>query len=199
MTKPLFGIQIPRRFPPKSPPFWRLWKSLPFPPSLLMVDSTIQTGIIIMGTRMRVVGPPVPPASTAATMVLVAASPFSSEVVVCGHCLVTLSLTINETLKWLSSLPISMQESFWWWQCSDRYIISLFPPPSYPLPCVPNSNTPCGFCGRKALCLLTYLCLILRCLPLIGTHNRFWLHVGSLLVVVRTYGYTLTTSCWYFT
>ena len=37
------------------------------------------------------------------------------------HCLVTLSLTINETLKWLSSLPISMQESFWWWQCSDRY------------------------------------------------------------------------------
>ena len=41
-------------------------------------------------------------------------SPFSSKVVVCGHCLVTLSLTINETLKWLSSLPILMQESFWW-------------------------------------------------------------------------------------
>ena len=32
----------------------------------------------------------------------------------CGHCLVTLSLTINETLKWLSSLPILMQKSFWW-------------------------------------------------------------------------------------
>ena len=31
------------------------------------------------------------------------------EVVVCGHCLVTLSLTINETLKWLSSLPVLMQ------------------------------------------------------------------------------------------
>ena len=30
----------------------------------------------------------------------------SEKVVVCGHCLVTLSLTINETLKWLSSLPI---------------------------------------------------------------------------------------------
>ena len=29
--------------------------------------------------------------------------------VVCGHCLVTLSLTINETLKRLSSLPILMQ------------------------------------------------------------------------------------------
>ena len=33
----------------------------------------------------------------------------------------------TETLKWLSSLPILMQNSFWWWQCSDRYIISLFP------------------------------------------------------------------------
>ena len=31
------------------------------------------------------------------------------KVVVCGHYLVTLSLTINETLKWLSSLPILMQ------------------------------------------------------------------------------------------
>ena len=41
-------------------------------------------------------------------------SPFSSKVVVCGHCLVTLSLTVNETLKWLSSLPILMQKSFWW-------------------------------------------------------------------------------------
>ena len=36
------------------------------------------------------------------------------EVVAGGHCLVTaLSLTVNETLKWLSSLPILMQESFW--------------------------------------------------------------------------------------
>ena len=41
-------------------------------------------------------------------------SPFSSKAVVCGHCLVTLSLAVNETLKWLSSLPILMQESFWW-------------------------------------------------------------------------------------
>ena len=39
----------------------------------------------------------------------------------------TLSLAINQTMKWLSSLPILMQESFWWWQCSDRYIISLSP------------------------------------------------------------------------
>ena len=35
----------------------------------------------------------------------------------------------TETLKCLSSLPILIQESFWWWQCSDRYIISLSPPP----------------------------------------------------------------------
>jgi len=36
-------------------------------------------------------------------------SPFSSKIVVCGQCLVTLSLTINETITWLSSLPILMQ------------------------------------------------------------------------------------------
>ena len=45
----------------------------------------------------------------------------------------TLSIT-TETLKWLSSLPILMQESFWWWQCSDRYIISLFPHLHAPFP-----------------------------------------------------------------
>ena len=38
----------------------------------------------------------------------------------------TLTLTIDETLKWLSSLPIVTHESFWWWQCSDRYIIFPF-------------------------------------------------------------------------
>ena len=75
-------------------------------------------------------------------------SPFSftSKVVVCGHCLVMLSLTINETLKWLSLLPVLMQESFWWWQCSDRYIISLFPHLHTPL--LPVPNKPYGFCGR---------------------------------------------------
>ena len=38
----------------------------------------------------------------------------SSNVVVRGHVLVTLSHTVDETLEWLSSLPILMQESFWW-------------------------------------------------------------------------------------
>ena len=55
----------------------------------------------------------------------------SSFSVVCGHCLVTLTLTINETLKWFSSLPILLMKSFWCWQCSDSYmyiyIISLCP------------------------------------------------------------------------
>ena len=40
-------------------------------------------------------------------------SPFSSKVKSL-HCLMTLCLTIHETLKWLSSLPILMQESYWW-------------------------------------------------------------------------------------
>ena len=38
-------------------------------------------------------------------------SPFSSKFVVCGHCLATLSLTVNETLKRLSSQSILMQKS----------------------------------------------------------------------------------------
>ena len=67
----------------------------------------------------------------------------TTVIVVGGHCLVTLSLTINQTLKWIWSLPILMQESFWWWQCSDRYIIYLYlhlctpflpPPPTLPTP-----------------------------------------------------------------
>ena len=39
-----------------------------------------------------------------------------------------------ETLKWLSSLPTLMQKSFWWWQCSDRYIFFPLHPPPFPLP-----------------------------------------------------------------
>ena len=41
-----------------------------------------------------------------------------------------------ETLKWLSSLPTLMQQSFRWWHCSDRYIISL--PPHLHSPLLPN-------------------------------------------------------------
>ena len=40
----------------------------------------------------------------------------------------------SETLKWLSSLPILMHKSFWWWQCSDSYIVSLSPHLHTPFP-----------------------------------------------------------------
>ena len=59
---------------------------------------------------------------------------FLFQKLLCGHRLETLSLTVNETFKWLSSLPIVMQESFWRWQSSDRYIISLFPLLHTPFP-----------------------------------------------------------------
>ena len=59
----------------------------------------------------------------------------SKKVVVCGHCLVTLSITSYWNIK-MALIAAHLNagiESFWWWQCSDRYIISL-PPPPYPLP-----------------------------------------------------------------
>ena len=46
-----------------------------------------------------------------------------------------------------------MQESFWWWKCSDRYIISLSP--HLHTPPLPAPNKPYGFCGRWAPYLLT--------------------------------------------
>ena len=36
-------------------------------------------------------------------------SPFSSKIVVYGHCLVTLPTQFNETSKWLAQLPTVMQ------------------------------------------------------------------------------------------
>ena len=75
-------------------------------------------------------------------------SPFFSKVVVCGHCLVTLSLTINETLKWLSSLPILMQVIV----VGDSVAIGIYSPSSHtsiPLPPIlPVPNKPYDFCGR---------------------------------------------------
>ena len=89
------------------------------------------------------------------------------KVVACGHCLLTLSLTINETLKCLSSLCILMQESFWWGQCSDRYIISLFPHLHTPfslslislLVPVNIKHTYLRVCYLGVSCVLVYLCL----------------------------------------
>lgn len=42
-------------------------------------------------------------------------SPFSSKVAVCGYCLLTLPPTDNDSLKWLSSLPVLMQNLLFWW------------------------------------------------------------------------------------
>ena len=115
MTKPLFGIQIPRRFPPQIPSLLALMKISPISTFSLNggLDNTDRyynygyQDASGWSTRPTCVNSSYNGAGGGI-------SPFSSEVVVCGHCLVTLSLTINETLKWLSSLPISMQESFWW-------------------------------------------------------------------------------------
>ena len=41
---------------------------------------------------------------------------------VCGHCLGTMSLTINA-----SQVNAGPSHSQWWWQCSYRYIISFSP------------------------------------------------------------------------
>ena len=57
----------------------------------------------------------------------------SSKDVVCGHCLATMTLTVNDRLKRLSSLTVIMQESLLWWQCSNRYSL-LPPPPSWLVP-----------------------------------------------------------------
>ena len=62
-------------------------------------------------------------------------SPFSWKLS-CDH-----ALTINETLKWLSSLPILTQEWFWWWQSSVRYSLPLPPPPGISAPTCTFSET----------------------------------------------------------
>ena len=54
---------------------------------------------------------------------------------------VTLPLTINETQQWLSSLPILMQGSFWWWQCSFRY--------NLPLPSPIGISFPSSICDER--------------------------------------------------
>ena len=62
------------------------------------------------------------------------------------------SFTINETLKWLSSLPILMPAGLLTGGdsvSSDIYLIPLPPPPPVPLLPVPNKpNKPYSFCGR---------------------------------------------------
>ena len=84
-------------------------------------------------------------------------SPLSSNVVVCGHRLVTLPLTINATSQWFSPLPILMQND-----SDDNSIASGIAPPSPPPPrllhphpriLVPASNSPETLFGVKQLSL----------------------------------------------
>ena len=76
-------------------------------------------------------------------------SPFSSKRLWFVHTVLWLCPSLpTETLKWLSSLPILMQKSFWWWQCSDRFIISLSPHHTLPHLLPVRNCKPYGFCGR---------------------------------------------------
>ena len=81
----------------------------------------------------------------------------------------TLSLTINQTLKWLSSLPILNYNAgviLVVTVYSDRSVISLFPHIYTHPPLLPVPNKPYGFCGCKAPCLLWWLAAC-GC-------NRYW-------------------------
>ena len=78
-----------------------------------------------------------------------------------------------------------MQESFWWWQCSDRYIISLFPHLHTPL-LLPVPNKPYGFCGRYAPCLLTYFTRLVTHGP-VNKQGFF---------PVQTKGAIMSSFCW---
>ena len=82
----------------------------------------------------------------------------------CG--LWTLPLTINETLEWLSSLPICMQESFWWWRRSNRYSF-YSPPASWGL-----VSCQCLFRDRSVLNMFN--------------QNQHSLHLGHLLTLMNT-------------
>ena len=53
--------------------------------------------------------------------------------------LATSPFAVVETFKRLSSLPVLMQKSPWWWQCSSGYGSSPYPPPPGVL--VPATNT----------------------------------------------------------
>ena len=90
----------------------------------------------------------------------------------------------TETLKWLSSLPILMQESFWWWQCSDRYIYDLpLPPPPYPLPLFSPSliSLMVSVDVKHSVYLLTYFYLS----QLVGKgHNALIVLIVSVTVLI---------------
>ena len=65
-------------------------------------------------------------------------SPFSSKVVVCGHCLVTLSRTINETSQ-MAPIAAHLNAGVILVVTVYRYVCNLpLPLPPYPIPTSPR-------------------------------------------------------------
>ena len=120
--------------------------------------------------------------------------PFSSKIVVCGHCLLTLPLTVNETIKWLSSMPILMQESFWWWQCGDRYIIYLRTPFSLSLISLMVSVDvkPHAYLGGLCVCLLVLIQTLHRGKCLLAWRR----HYMDLVLIWSKHYMDVWFTCW---
>ena len=82
-------------------------------------------------------------------------SPFSSKMVVYGHCLVTLPRAIHETLTEMSHIAAhACTRSFWWWQCTVRYKLPL---PSSTKPRRPSFSTLLDAPDRTLPVLLIHL------------------------------------------
>ena len=80
-----------------------------------------------------------------------------------------------------------MLESFWWWQCNDRDIISRFPASQYP-PSPPHPNKPCGLCEHETPCLVTYHLGVLTW----GEGGEVWVFVPVQYVWRRSVALTST-------
>ena len=94
----------------------------------------------------------------------------------------------TETLKWLSSLPILMQESFWWWQCSDRYVVSLFPHLHTPFhtfsPSIISFVVSVDVKHHVYLLLLYHSCCFCRLFLFAASELFLWLNPGLVLTPV---------------
>ena len=112
-------------------------------------------------------------------------SPFTSKVVVCEQSCDFVPHNY-EMLKWLSLLPILMQESFWWRQCSDMYIISLFPYHHTPPPPFSPSLISLMFLWTLST-MFTYLPLLpLRQQSPIYVRNRINTNLGTSFACLLT-------------
>ena len=111
-----------------------------------------------------------------------------------GDYVLKLLYTVTKTLEWLSSLPVLMQESFWWWQCSDRYIIYVISPSSPIISVSPASHLSVQRCWL----LLIYRAILCSEVDTLHSHviphewiafnslflNSHWSGVLTLLLIV---------------